>query len=86
MTSDVKITGLGFGRLPAFDAEWHGRPLAIRLDTSAVLKLQGNGPRETILKESTGRVGKAAQRILEMRSMAAHNDDLVVTLTALDLD
>ena len=89
MTALLKVIRIGRGRPPVFSAEWRGRPLAIRLDTSAVLKLEGNSDYnelDAVLLMTTERVSVAAKRILEMRRFDGLESELTIVITALDLD
>jgi hypothetical protein len=89
VTAEVKIMRLERKLPPVISAEWNGKPVAIRLDSSAVLKLEGSKEFrdfECVLNEAPERITRAAQRILEMRKAEADQVRLEVVLSALDLD
>lgn len=89
VTAEVKIMGLERQLPPVLSAEWNGKPVAIRLDSSAVLTLEGSKEFrdfECVLNEAQERITRAAQRILEMRKAETDQGRLEVVLSALDLD
>jgi hypothetical protein len=89
MSPSVKINSIEHGLSPTIAAEWNGLPLAIRLDSSAILKLEGNGDYRNLshtLEKAPERISLAAQRLLEMRQAAETDGRIEVVLSALDLD
>lgn len=89
MSPSVKVNGIERGITPVVSAEWDGKPVAIRLDSSAILKLEGDGDYRNlsrIIEKAPERISIAAQRLLEMRQADATGGRLEVVLSALDLD
>ena len=89
MFPQLEITRLDGGQAPTFFGQWNGKPLTIRLDNSAVMKLEGHMPaREdrSLPHGSEYKVALAAQRLLMQRHADNENDEFTVTMTALDLD
>lgn len=76
-------------RSPAvYEASYGEIPTEIRLDTSALLKLEGEQSYENlerILISMPKPVADAAQRLLDTRHDALDSDKLMVTITALDM-
>ena len=89
MTSPLKINGIDYRLTPTIEAEWNGMPLEIRLDSSAILKLEGDGDYRSLgsaIEKAPERISVAAQRLLEMRQIDVAGERLEVVLSALDLD
>jgi len=78
-----------FASLPQFMGKWNDKPVTIKLDSSAVMKLSGNGSRADLvraLQTPPRSVADAARRLIETRQTEAAGDSLVVVISALDLD
>lgn len=89
MSPSVKVNGIERGIPPVVSAEWGGKPVAIRLDSSAILKLEGAGDYRTLgraIENAPERISIAAQRLLETRQADEAGGRLEVVLSALDLD
>lgn len=89
MFPQLEIVRLDGGQVPTFLGQWNGRPLTIRLDNSAAMKLEGPVPYQedgSLPNGSEYRVALAAQRLLAMRHADNENDEFIVNMTALDLD
>ena len=85
----VMIRNLRLARLqpPTFEGEWRGLPLTVKLDSSAIMYLEGNKSYEQLqdfLEAVPAPVTLGAQRLLEMRRETNANSHVVV-LSALDL-
>lgn len=88
MSSEVEIRRLVGTMPPTFDAEWNGQPLVITLDSSAVLKLEGDGSyRELpkVLPTKSKDIARAARRLIEQRHFQRLGEMRVV-ISALDFD
>jgi hypothetical protein len=89
MFPQLEIVRLDGGQMPTFLGHWNGKPLTIRLDNSAVMKLEGSAivrHDRTLPDGSEHRVALAAERLLMQRHADNENDEFTVTMTALDLD
>jgi len=89
MYTDFAISPLQGVAVPTYSGQWKGKPLTIRLDNSAVMKLEGNAPvqaERALPLDAEAKVALAARRLLEMRQADHKDGELVVVMTALDLD
>lgn len=90
MTSNfVTVTGLRRATPAEYQAQWNGRPLRIKLDMGATLRLMGRTDsldRGYILSGKSELVAGVAQRLIDMRLEKPDNDDAIVMISALDLD
>jgi hypothetical protein len=78
------------GRIPpVYRGSFKGRPLTIKLDSSAILKL-GSDSKDSdpiaTLSAKRQTVALAAQRLIEMRQFDQVSEGMSVIISALDLD
>lgn len=74
---------------PIFEAQYHDKRVTIHLDSSAVLKLRGSVSQDRMSEVLTSRrdtVADAARRVIDLRQGQTGSHEIVVTLSALDLD
>jgi hypothetical protein len=89
MTQFLRITDVVHDSRPVLKGEWMSRPVSIELDSSALMKLQGNDLFERKNAATIGsdeRIARAAQRLLEDGIFAEQAGSVVLTLTGLDID
>jgi hypothetical protein len=88
----LAITGIATTAPPTFHGQYRGEPILIGLDSSAVMKLEGNGRFATLPSIMTNAltdsphlqaIERAAQRLMELRD-GETAEPLIVS--ALDFD
>jgi len=89
MSCEIKIDRLVRTNPPVYQGRYGGKALEVRLDSSAVLKLEGTAAWESlkeILVPPPAPISDAARRLIEMRQIEPTADGIVVTISALDLN
>lgn len=89
MSSAITLDRLVRTNPPVYQGRYGGKVLEVRLDSSAVLKLEGTATWERlteILDPPPAPVTDAARRLIEMRQVESTADGIVVTISALDLN
>jgi len=94
MASKVEITGIAATTPPTFHAHYKGERIVIGLDSSAVLKLEGDErfgtlpaflSKEGLESRDIRSIERAVQRLMEMRDPTEVHSP-ILTVSALDLD
>lgn len=89
MPSSVALDRLVRTNPPVFEGNYEGTAIEVRLDSSAVLKLEGKTDyerRAEILFPPPPQVENAVRRLIEARQVQPNARGIIVTVSALDLD
>jgi hypothetical protein len=85
----VMVTGLCRTMPAEYLGQWNGRPLRIRLDTGATLRLMGDGQsadKAEILANKTDLIARVAQRLIDMRIEKPTHEGAEIIISALDVE
>lgn len=88
MDSPLTIQRLVRVNPPVYEGTFAGKPLQIRLDSSAVMKLEGTSSFEKLrelLDPPPPSLVSAAFRLIQLRHVEPASEAIVVTVSALDL-
>lgn len=94
MASKVEITAIAATAPPTFHGQYRGEPIVIGLDSSAVLKLEGNErfgdlpgflSDDGLQSDDIRAIERAVQRLIEMRDPTEGRPSML-TVSALDFD
>lgn len=89
MSSGITLDHLVRTNPPVYQGRYGSKALEVRLDSSAVLKLEGTAAWENlreVLVPPPVPVTDAARRLIELRQIEPTADGIVVTISALDLN
>ena len=89
MSDTLALEALVRTNPPLFEGRYGSTPVAVHLDTSATIKLEGDVCYDELreaLASKRERVADAARRLIVMRQTKSIAGKLVVTISALDLD
>jgi len=88
MSSPITLNRLARTNPPVYEGTHGGKAIEVRLDNSAVMKLQGHlsyEQRAGILAPIPPQIADAASRLIERRQAEQDSQSIVVTISALDL-